>query len=88
MKRSDGRDLASDAKNQAQDTESRLNAADAMFMLGDFADSFAVLIDHVRSNSGKDKDAARERLLELFEIAGPADPAVAKGRSALTNALF
>ncbi|MEI6109262.1 MAG: tetratricopeptide repeat protein [Actinomycetes bacterium] len=88
MKRSDGRDLAIDAKNQAQDTESRLNAADAMFMLGDFADSFAVLIDHVRSNSGKDKDAARERLLELFEIAGPADPAVAKGRSALTNALF
>lgn len=88
MKRTDGRDLESDVNNLAPDTESRLHAADAIFMLGNFLDSFTVLIDHVRDNSGKDRDAARERLLELFEIAGPTDPAVAQGRSALTNALF
>lgn len=88
MKRTDGRDLDADAANTATDTESRLAQADAAFMLGNYGAAFDTLIIHVRDNAGADRDAARERLLELFEIAGPTDPSVIKGRSALTNALF
>ena len=88
MKRTDGRDLDADASNIATDTESRLAQADAEFMLGNYEVAFNTLILHVRDNAGADRDAARERLLELFEIAGPTDPSVIKGRSALTNALF
>ena len=88
MKRTDGRDLELDAANISTDTVSRLARADADFMLGNFSEAFAILILHVQESSGSDRDAARERLLELFEIAGPTDPAVIKGRSSLTNALF
>ena len=88
MKRTDGRDLELDAANTSTDTVSRLARADADFMLGNFSEAFAILILHVQESSGSDRDAARERLLELFEIAGPTDPAVIKGRSSLTNALF
>lgn len=88
MKRTDGRDLDADASTIATDTESRLAQADAEFMLGNYEVAFNTLILHVRDNSGADRDAARERLLELFEIAGPTDPSVIKSRSALTNALF
>jgi putative thioredoxin len=88
MKRTDGRDLDVDATTSATDTEARLAQADAVFMLGEYAKAFEVLISHVRENSGADREAARARLLELFDIAGPTDPAVVAGRSALTNALF
>ena len=88
LQRTDGRELADDITNLTLETDSVLRAADATFLLGEFADSFALLIEHIKNSLGKDRDQARERLLELFAIAGPADPAVIAGRSALTNALF
>ncbi len=88
LQRTDGRELADDISNLTLETESVLRAADATFLLGEFTDAFALLIEHIKNSIGKDRDLARERLLELFEIAGPADPAVITGRSALTNALF
>lgn len=88
LQRTDGRELADDISNLTLETESVLRAADATFLIGEFTDAFALLIEHIKNSIGKDRDLARERLLELFEIAGPADPAVITGRSALTNALF
>lgn len=88
LRRTDGRDLAADINALTLETESVLRAADATFLMGEFADSFALLIEHIKNSAGADRDRTRERTLELFEIAGPADPAVIKGRSALTNALF
>ena len=88
LQRTDGRELADDITNLTLETDSVLCAADATFLLGEFADAFALLIEHIKNSLGKDRDQARERLLELFAIAGPADPAVITGRSALTNALF
>lgn len=88
LQRTDRRELADDISNLTLETESVLRAADATFLLGEFTDAFALLIEHIKNSIGKDRDLARERLLELFEIAGPADPAVITGRSALTNALF
>jgi putative thioredoxin len=88
LQRTDGRDLAADIENLTIETDSVLRAADATFMSGDFADAFALLIEHLRNATGAERDQIRERVLELFEIAGPTDPAVAKARIALTNALF
>ncbi|MFM1777884.1 MAG: hypothetical protein RL741_502 [Actinomycetota bacterium] len=88
LKRTDGRDLAADIDALTLETDSVLRAADATFLMGEFADAFALLIEHIKNGAGVDRDQTRERTLELFDIAGPADPAVIKGRSALTNALF
>ncbi len=88
LKRTDGRDLATDISSLNLETESVLRAADATFLMGEFADAFALLIEHIKNSTGPDRDKTRERTLELFDIAGPTDPAVIKGRSALTNALF
>jgi putative thioredoxin len=88
LQRTDGRDLAMDIENIKLETESVLRAADSTFLMGDFADAFELLIEHLRNTAGTDRDKTRERVLELFEIAGPTDPAVVKARIALTNALF
>lgn len=88
LQRTDGRDLASDIENLKLETDSVLRAADATFMSGNFADAFELLIEHLRNVAGAERDQVRERVLELFEIAGPSDPAVVKARIALTNALF
>ena len=88
LKRTDGHDLNADIDSMALDTESVLRAADAIFLMGDFSESFALLIEHLKNVIGTERDQTRERVLELFEIAGPTDPSVVKARVALTNALF
>jgi len=42
----------------------------------------------VRNTSGDDRDFARQRLLEIFELLDPEDPRLSAGRRALANALF
>lgn len=88
LQRTDGRDQATDIANLTLETESVLRAGDSTFLLGEFADAFALLIEHLQNVSGTERDQTRERILELFEIAGPSDPEVVKARIALTNALF
>ena len=88
LQRTDGRDLATDVETMTLETDSVLRAADSTFLMGEFVDAFALLIEHLKNVTGAERDQTRERVLELFEIAGPADPAVVKARIALTNALF
>jgi putative thioredoxin len=88
LQRTDGRDLAADVETMTLETDSVLRAADSTFLMGEFVDAFALLIEHLKNVAGAERDQTRERVLELFEIAGPADPAVVKARIALTNALF
>jgi putative thioredoxin len=88
LQRTDGRDFSADIENLNLDTESVLRAADAIFLTGEFSESFALLIEHLKNVTGTDRDQTRERVLELFEIAGPTNDAVVKARIALTNALF
>jgi putative thioredoxin len=88
LQRNDGRDLSQDIEKMTIETDAVLRAADATFLMGDFADAFALLIEHLKNVTGAQRDQTRERVLELFEIAGPAEPAVVKARIALTNALF
>jgi putative thioredoxin len=51
-------------------------------------DAFARLVRFVARTAGDEREAARARLVELFDVVGTADPRVAKARQALARALF
>ncbi len=88
LKRTDGVDLQGAIDNASDSVESQLIAADAEFLMNEYAAAFDRLITAVATTSGKERDAVRIRVLQLFDIAGPTDPAVVTSRQALTNALF
>ncbi len=64
-----------------------LRDADVAAAEGDWATAFAALISQIKVTSGDEREAARQRLLELFAMAGD-DPAVQPARVALASALF
>lgn len=64
-----------------------LVAADYAVLAGDWERAFELGITAVRETSGDDREAARQRVLEFFQMAGD-DPAVARARTALASALF
>ncbi len=68
--------------------EAQLAAADLEVLSGRPDQAFGRLIALIRETVGAERDAVRLRLLELFEIVGPADPAVLKARRDLMSALF
>lgn len=70
------------------DVTAQIAAADLDLVGGHVEDAFGRLIDAVRRTAGEDRDAARVRLLELFEVIGPDDPRVAAARTTLSRALF
>jgi putative thioredoxin len=76
------------ATNDSDDANARLVAADVLVLSGRAQDAFDLLIEGVRRASGDDRTVLRDRLLELFAVVGPDDPAVAPARLALANALF
>ena len=88
LKRMDGVDFAAAISTSINAIDSQLVAADAQFLMNDFAGSFNRLIELIRTNTGKEREIVRDRLIELFEIAGATNPAVISGRTALANALF
>jgi len=70
------------------DVEAQLLAADVELLTGEADVAYQRLIDVVRRTAGDDREKARLHLIQLFTIAGPDDPAVAKARRALASALF
>ncbi len=86
--RTDGIDPAVVASAAPDDLGAQLAAADLEALRGDWPAAFDRLIRLVRRTGGDDRAAVRARLIELFEVAGPHEPAVNKARVALANALF
>lgn len=68
--------------------QAQLAVADLDLAGGHVEDAFARLTSFIARSAGEDREAARVRLLELFDIIGPTDPRVNKARSALARALF
>lgn len=64
-----------------------LVAADYAVLAGDWERAFELGITAVRETVGDEREAARQRVLEYFQIAGD-DPAVPRARTALASALF
>lgn len=70
------------------DVPAQVAAADLDLVGGHVEDAFGRLVDTVQRTAGDDRDAARTRLLELFEVVGAEDPRVTAARRALARALF
>ncbi|MFI6350688.1 tetratricopeptide repeat protein [Streptomyces sp. NPDC050560] len=77
-----------EAAERPGDVKAQITAADLDLVGGHVDDAFGRLVDTVGRTAGDDRDAARVRLLELFEVVGGDDPRVATARRALARALF
>ncbi|MFB7474793.1 tetratricopeptide repeat protein [Kitasatospora sp. NPDC056184] len=91
LQRIEGLDLQSvraAAAADPKDVEAQLRAADLDLVGGHVEDAFGRLVSTVGTTFGEDRDAARLRLLELFEVIGPEDPRVTAARQALARVLF
>ncbi|MYS47048.1 tetratricopeptide repeat protein [Streptomyces sp. SID5998] len=84
----DPQNVRQEAAERPADVPAQIAAADLDLVGGHVEDAFGRLIDTVRRTAGEDRDAARLRLLELFEVVGADDPRVAGARRALARALF
>ncbi|WP_236239893.1 tetratricopeptide repeat protein [Streptomyces sp. CC228A] len=84
----DPQKVRKDAAEDPKDVAAQLAVADLDLVGGHVEHAFDRLVDTVRITAGEDRDAARLRLLELFEVVGPDDPRVVKGRAALARVLF
>lgn len=78
---------AGDAADPA-DVDAQLAAADVELMGGEPAKAFDRIIEAIRRTRDEDRERARARLLELFDMVGAADPSVAPARRKLAAALF
>jgi putative thioredoxin len=70
------------------DVPAVLALADLDVVRGRPREGFGRLLDLVRRTTGTEREAARERLLGLFEALPADDPAVVSARRDLANALF
>ncbi|MFE9095301.1 tetratricopeptide repeat protein [Streptomyces sp. NPDC007264] len=84
----DPQQVRKDAADRPGDVQAQIAAADLDLVGGHVEDAFGRLIETVQRTAGEDRDAARLRLLELFEVVGSEDPRVAVARRALARALF
>jgi putative thioredoxin len=76
------------AADNPSDVPAQLAAADLDLAGGHVEDAFGRLVETVRRTAGDDRNAARLRLLELFEVIGSDDPRVTAARAALARVLF
>jgi putative thioredoxin len=70
------------------DIDAAFAAADVEILQQQVDAAFNRLIALVRSTSGDERTRVRTRLIELFDLFDPADPAVIAGRRNLANALY
>jgi putative thioredoxin len=77
-----------DAAEKPGDVQAQIAAADLDLVGGHVADAFGRLVDTVGRTAGEERDAARVRLLDLFEVVGADDPRVTAARTALARVLF
>lgn len=76
------------AQDRPDDIDAQLAAADLEVLQGHADKAFERLVGVVRRTNGDDRERVRQRLVELFDTLAPSDPAVKKGRRALSMALF
>lgn len=84
----DGDALRTRAANEQENLEAQLGVADLDIAGGHVDDALNRLVAFIGRNFGPEREAARVRLLELFDVVGAADERVAKARQALARVLF
>jgi putative thioredoxin len=76
------------AADEPSEVEAQLAAADLDLTGGHVEDAFARVVAFIGRSAGEDRETARKRLLDLFDVVGVSDPRVNKARGALARALF
>jgi len=76
------------AANEPDNLEAQLGVADLDVAGGHVDDALNRLVTFIGRNFGPERETARVRLLELFDVVGAADERVAKARQALARVLF
>jgi len=76
------------AAASGSDVDAQMAVADLDVLGGQVEDAFARLLDVVRASAGDERDAVRERLVELFDVVGADDPRVGAARRSLAAALY
>ena len=79
------RDLAA---KESDNLQAQLTVADLDISGGHIDDAFKRIITFIGRNFGPERETARVRLLELFEVVGTQDERVAKARQGLARVLF
>jgi putative thioredoxin len=88
VQNADPQTVRQEAADKPGDVTAQIAAADLDLVGGHVEDAFGRLIETVQRTAGEDRNAARMRLLELFEVVGAEDPRVTAARRALARALF
>ena len=91
LKRMDGKDphaLLAAADAPGASVEDQLAGADAAVALGDISVALGRGLEAGRSHTGQEREDARLRLLELFDVIGSSSPEVARARRQLAALLF
>lgn len=91
LRRMDGKEpraLLTAADAPGASLEDQLAGADAAVALGDMNVALGRGLEAVRSHNGEEREAARLRLLELFDIIGSSAPEVARARRQLASILY
>jgi putative thioredoxin len=76
------------AEAEPDDVRAQIAAAELDLAAGHVEPAVDRLVAFVARSAGADRDAARVKLLDFFELLGPEDPRTAAGRQKLTRVLF
>ena len=91
LARMDGEDpaaLLAAADAPGADLDAQLAGADAALALGDVNACLRRALEAVRAHTGEERERARVRVLELFEVIGATAPEVARARRQLATILY
>ncbi len=81
-------EFRSRAAGDQDDFDAVLSVADLDVTGGHVEDALARLVKYIGTHFGPERDTARIRLLELYDVVGVGDPRVSASRQALARALF
>lgn len=76
------------AAQEPDNAEAQLGVADLDISGGHIEDAFNRIITYIGRTFGAEREPARVRLLELFDVVGTSDERVAKARQGLARVLF
>lgn len=80
--------VSREAAAHPEDVDAQLRVADVAMAGGDAEQAFDRILAVIKRTSGDERNQARLRLLDLFEVLAPDDDRVRKARSQLTLLLF
>jgi putative thioredoxin len=74
--------------DEPDNLDAQLGVADLDVAGGHVEDALNRVVSFIGRNFGPERETARVRLLELFDVVGTSDPRVAKARQGLARVLF